>query len=990
MLLNSVCRHTIIFFSILFWSSYTFSQTYNYTKYTTEDGLPSNEVYYILEDSKGFLWFATDNGISRFDGYDFKNYSDKDGLIDNLVFSLYEDYKGRIWIISSSLRLAYIKNDIITPYKFNNLLESFNNTKARILNESFYVDTSDNIHIGLYELASIKILNDGEFIIEEQNTAYRIQDLGYSIVSTSNASEFDNLNKTISFEKGNNSVKIKCKWYSSGIFGFKTLTNSLLFTNGKSVYELDNSNNITSKVFKPIAWIGETSDSLIWISCYKEGVKAYKNINQEYVCHFLKGETVTNVFVDSSKNLWISTLEGLFYARSVDIFSETRINGSILKVVKGERNEIWMSGSNGIIYNIVNKNRIYTFPSVGEGFVQAITYDVNNKRLIYGGTSSFGVIKGGIRTPNHKIRLLQRNVDQGFLSNNLLFFSDFPKRTTGVFYYSSINFGYFDSDKWLMNDLYFESPDNRVLYDISLNQDSLVYITSKDGLWKYENDTVIQIKKEDSLLTNNLRASEVDMNGNVWVATKNNGLLYLCNDSVYQIQEIDGLTSNSVNVILPVENTIWVGTMNGLNKISVSNLEKEEYTIEKIQKCHGLVSNVINDLTLIGDTLFVATDGGLSYLNSLEYEFNSMAPPTYISQISIQEKDTLILTAYDLAYNQNNIAIKYVGLNYRQGDKTLYRYRLVGADKNWIETTNRTVRYSSLQPGTYKFEVVASNENGIWGEQPAEVSIIINKPYWRTWWFISLIILASLLLILIVVRIIFRVKLNESKKRNLLHNNLNKLKQEALAQQMNPHFIFNTLSSIQYYINENDTEASNKYLTMFSNLMRMTLNNSHKKNISIKEELDALEMYIQLEQLRFEGRFSYQFVIDPELETAKYQIPSLLLQPFVENSIWHGIMHKKEADGLITVTLTKKGSYIEFIIQDNGVGRKKSSEINKLRRKTHKSLGSKITESRLQLISSLYGDALSIQYTDLEDINENDCGVRVTISLPILADRIGK
>jgi sensor histidine kinase YesM len=290
-----------------------------------------------------------------------------------------------------------------------------------------------------------------------------------------------------------------------------------------------------------------------------------------------------------------------------------------------------------------------------------------------------------------------------------------------------------------------------------------------------------------------------------------------------------------------------------------------------------------------------------------------------------------------------------------------------------------------LQPGEYQFEVHAQNENGVWSSEPAHVFLLIQKPFWERWWFVLLIFLLVLGGIVLIVAFFFRVKFKESQKRNQLHNNLNRLKQEALAQQMNPHFIFNSLGSIQYYINENDIKASNKYLTMFSNLMRMTLNNSHKKNVSIHEEIKALEMYIQLEQLRFSDKFEYRIYIDPAIDTNKYIMPSLMLQPFVENAIWHGIMHKSTNDGLIEVRLTKQGLLLEYLIRDNGIGRRKSSEINAQKRKSHQSLGSKITESRLQLISSLYGDALSIEYKDLKDLNKENCGTEVRITLPILS-----
>ena len=231
--------------------------------------------------------------------------------------------------------------------------------------------------------------------------------------------------------------------------------------------------------------------------------------------------------------------------------------------------------------------------------------------------------------------------------------------------------------------------------------------------------------------------------------------------------------------------------------------------------------------------------------------------------------------------------------------------------------------------------------------------------------------------------IINRIQLKEEKKQNSLRQDLNRLKQEALAQQMNPHFIFNTLSSIQFFISNNEKKASNKYLAMFAKLMRQTLNNSFQKTIPIREELDTLEMYIKLEQLRFEDKFEYQIEVDEKINVDKYKLPTLLLQPFVENSIWHGIMHKTGNDGMIKIVLYKAGNLIKCIVEDNGIGRKKSAEINARNRRQHKSMGAKITESRLKLIGNLYGDKLKIEYKDLVTSDDENCGTKVTVSLPI-------
>ena len=205
--------------------------------------------------------------------------------------------------------------------------------------------------------------------------------------------------------------------------------------------------------------------------------------------------------------------------------------------------------------------------------------------------------------------------------------------------------------------------------------------------------------------------------------------------------------------------------------------------------------------------------------------------------------------------------------------------------------------------------------------------------------------------------------------------------QKALSQQMNPHFIFNTLNSIQYYILQNDNLSSNKYLTKFARLMRLTLDNSQNNTIPVKDEIAALNLYLELESLRFEGKFEYKINVDSEIED--YQIPTLLIQPFVENAIWHGLMHK-EGNGFIEVNLKLINNQIFCTIEDNGVGRKKAKEIKANKSITHKSLGSKITENRLKLINSLFGSQMKIQYIDLENELGNSDGTRVEIVISVI------
>jgi len=239
----------------------------------------------------------------------------------------------------------------------------------------------------------------------------------------------------------------------------------------------------------------------------------------------------------------------------------------------------------------------------------------------------------------------------------------------------------------------------------------------------------------------------------------------------------------------------------------------------------------------------------------------------------------------------------------------------------------------------------------------------------------------SFIIILIIAAFIvvyFQVRSREIKTKNKLKAELNLYMQKALRQQMNPHFIFNTLTSIQYYILQNDNISSNKYLSKFAKLMRLTLDNSQHNTIRLEDELNALNLYIELEQLRFETKFEYEIITDDSL--LEYQVPTLIIQPFVENSIRHGIMHL-QGKGRITVEILNADGLLLCIIEDNGVGRKRSEEIKNSKNKTHQSLGTKITQTRLDLINSLYGSGLNARYTDLYDDAGTATGTRVEIVL---------
>lgn len=262
---------------------------------------------------------------------------------------------------------------------------------------------------------------------------------------------------------------------------------------------------------------------------------------------------------------------------------------------------------------------------------------------------------------------------------------------------------------------------------------------------------------------------------------------------------------------------------------------------------------------------------------------------------------------------------------------------------------------------------------------PLKIEFNVKKAFWNEWWFYLL----TLLLISTLLRYLFKHRVNKIKERERkaveLNKNLLNLKLKALRAQMDPHFTFNVLNSIQHYISDKDELSSNKYLTKFSRLVRAVLNNSEETLIPLSDEIKALELYIDLEAMRCDESFNYEISIENGIDLHKIKIPSMLLQPYVENAIKHGVL-PLEKGGKIKIEILKVGEILKCVIEDNGIGRKKSNELRG--NEGHKSFGTTITQKRLALISELYGSVLSEKTSDLLDKSGKNLGTRVEIGIP--------
>ncbi len=379
----------------------------------------------------------------------------------------------------------------------------------------------------------------------------------------------------------------------------------------------------------------------------------------------------------------------------------------------------------------------------------------------------------------------------------------------------------------------------------------------------------------------------------------------------------------------------------------------------------------------------------LVYLKSLEINQAPVSIPASVD--GEQEK-------LDLKYFQNKISIETGIIDFYSKGINKIRYKLDGVNRDWqYGPANYTIRYEELPPGEYKLFMQADNAGHEFTGPIRSLLIRISPAFWNTWWFriITGLILIGGFYTAIRYRLNqkFRLKLASSEKEKQLadmRQNTAELKQQttelemqALRAQMNPHFIFNSLNSINRFILQNNRLQASEYLTKFSRLVRLILLNSQSALITLENEIESVRLYLSLEALRFDDHFEYKLSVDPDLDISVLKVPSMIIQPYIENAIWHGLMHKKEK-GQLDIELSQEEDHLYFKITDNGIGRRHSAALASKSATLHKSMGLGITARRIAMMRSGNFEGSSVVINDLVNEDGSAAGTEVVIKIPVI------
>ncbi|MFK7772185.1 MAG: histidine kinase [Saprospiraceae bacterium] len=959
---------------------------------TDENGLPSMTVYQIAQDGDGYMWIGTSNGICRYDGKEITNYSHRI-MNDNEIIGITMDTFNNIFFRNLSNQVFLINNDVVTPLKeiINEELVSIND--IAVIDDYLYMvfqikkNEKNEFKLGRYKInekggLSEKFIFEVSFNFWKPMVKYK-NHLVFPHRKTNTSNYFWNKitngnNTLIKMDKLN---EADTKNLNSTLSPFHQDQLLLFKFNGRTIQkfekgrvdlllELSENNNITN--------IDKIQDRNFVLT--KKGI-IVENEKQKFDQGDLifSGINCNKIIADRENNYWIGTTgHGIIFIPSL----EMKIYNSKNSMLANEQifcldwnkkdGEIYV-GHNEAKFSILSKQKVTTYNLNASGRILDITQtQTQNDHLLLASDSKPIIVQnvGEINQRDVPLEKLQSGIKT--------FFVDSQNR---IFIGTSNRVLMYQNEKELNQSL---RVINHILlkkrtYAIGEDFQNGIWLGTTEGIFIYKNK---EVKPFSSDPKNDFYVSSITPGNDsmMWVSTLGEGIIgYKNGEEVARFNLENGLASNNCKKVVEDGENLWIVTNKGLNILNQASGK-----IELINKTDGLPTDDLSDIILTENEIWIGTSKGLiNFPKNLSHR-NLVAPTIHISALKIWERDTTLSTVYELDHHQNNFQIEFVGLGFRSKGNISYQYKLSGVDANWVSTDLRTVRYPTLNPGAYTFEVFAINEDGIKSKNPAIIYFSIATPWWKTWWFWTL--MALLFFGLIGVVFYWRLQRIQEKERLELEfsKKVNALEQKALQMQMNPHFIYNTLNSIQYFLTVNDAKFAMIYLSRFAKMIRMIFEQSKKSGISIEEEVDFLKTYLKLEQLRFKDKVDVEINVSEQLKDNGFElkIPPLLLQPLIENAFKHGLFQKEEK-GLIKVDFNLENNFLLCIIEDDGVGREKAKEKDDWKPKDYISSGINTTKDRLKMLNELSDskEESEIQIIDMYDQNNRPSGTRVIVKI---------
>jgi ligand-binding sensor domain-containing protein len=922
-------------------------------RFAFAEGLSSTLCYDVITDGEGFLWVSTEDGVFRFDGKRFVHYNQSGQLADKVILQMGLDAENRLWFLGLNGSASFYQHGKFFTDRNSPVVKeaSLNSSLVRFI-------PVDETRIILVSLADGYLEISGNQVLKRDAEWFRRLGVKTSVLRNKGF----NVDPQGRIWLMDNKMPMR---YDNGIFQpaqlpfplahlpekvylitsrgeWVTVTgNEIAINSSGAIRKLVlEGNNFDRQYFQ----IQEDRYGRLWMLTANGAYLFETSGNNFYVRKkFLEGKYCSQIYADEAGNTWITTLgDGLYLFPNLNGFSigeenglsqdhivslALRPRGILLCTSDGSMQEMEFNEVNlkagakaslgSYIYSVYNWKNDSLVALTGSG-ITFLDKDLNPARKLFLGWSKSMTIG------------MEEEIIVGG-GRELISIRGDEKRL-----------------------LYRFDTENRI-NAIAADSNNRYWLATDRGLMCYERGKMIDHGTYDQLLSQRINGLLLDQAGTLWLASDESGLIQYASGVAKALNlPINHSDLRVYTLARGIGPNIYAGTSVGLFEI---NPEVRPAMVRRIGLDVGIRFGKIEDILIKDSLIWVASERGCFALPlSLFIEGGTNVPIRLLDFIAGDSSVSVNMQGA-IPYSRNRIDIEFIGINFHSPDDVVYRYRLQPGDQ-WISTSRNRLSWPKMRPGHYSLEVQASLDGLTWSPEPLRLDFVVRPPWYLTWPVILFLILSLSGLIWLFFRFQLRRRLSkEQEQRRMVEIEL-----KALRSQMNPHFIFNSLSAIQDFIFSHRMEEASEYLSKFSKLIRLILLQSRKQLVTLEEELQLLTYYLELESLRFRDKFDYEITIAKEFDLRRVYIPSLLLQPVAENSVNHAFQGLNRK-GLLRISVEPKDSFIVCTVEDNGVGRN-----HRDRSVTdHVSVGTSIIEERISAFNQLRRGSIRYQSVDLTD-----------------------
>lgn len=912
------------------------------------------KIFDMIQDKQDNYYFATNEGIIQYDFIQFKKLETKEARSE------------------SFFNLVINKNGVIFFHNLNNQIFKIVQNRCQLvytLPEKF---STNIINLACNDSGQLIIACKGIIILSETGKLIAVKESSNVFNSCHQLRNHQwifpasNKNHLVIYDN-TQFYEIKLKSKSKGdelncgvldIFNFKgqllaiDVSLKKFYTFDENDWTLDEitiGNFLNSSTNARIY----STDEQLWSASSISGINcSYQAIPKDF-SYLFKDYFISSVMKDREGNILLSTFDkgvivipNMAIPDVIDPFQKD----PMISIYARNKNEVYLGSHRGqlksyqnkTLLSINNTNKKPIEGVYGEPQSDYIIYDDESTKCYHRRTKlSYSFSKASLK-------------DVCFVNSNEIFIGT----NVGVFKVLLSEHGKFSLEA---------IPDLRMrIYSLAFDKkNEILYVSSAIGLLKLKGNKVEKILYNNQDVFSEKIAADGE---NLYILSRQYGILKLNNRNEFTSIELK--RSNPDKLIKNInfyKNTIIASTHDGLFQF-----DQKGNILQQYHTTYGFFNKKIYQYSIAENILWVSHSGGVQEIKLDKTIVKSDSISIRLKEVLVNDAITAISGEHSFQSDQRKFSFVVVSPSLRNLGNVKFKYQLEGYDPQWYSQTSSYIQFNALSPGTYTLRVKAESMGKF--SQVLEYKFKIQKPFYEQWWFL----LTALFLFLGIVYFVYKRQVEKQRTKLKLQNELNLSKLTAIQSQMNPHFIFNSLNSIQDFVLQQDSMKAYDAIGKFATLIRKIMLHSEKEFIDIEEELSILKVYLELELMRMKKDFRY--TIDSHGLT-DIEIPPMLIQPFIENSIKHGLMHKK-GEKILKIDLYIEKNIFYCVIEDNGIGRLESSEIRKRQNKEHQSFAGSVLEKRMQILKNQFEGDFSVEFVDLQDREGKACGTKVILKAP--------